>query len=53
MAWIVVSRIYLYTNGEGEVGMVVSSVDIVMFSFDPDCIFVEGEITRNKVSLGL
>ena len=53
MDWIIESRTPLVTTCEGEVGMVVSSVDIVMFSFDPDCIFVEGEITRNKVSLGL
>ena len=25
-------------NGEGDVGIVVASVDILMFSLDPDCV---------------
>ena len=34
MAWIMVSSIYLVTKGECEVGIVVASLDIVMFSLD-------------------
>ena len=45
--------IYLYKNGESGVGMVVASVEIIMFSLDLDYVFVEGEITGNKVLLGL
>ena len=53
MAWIVVSRTALVTKGEGELFMVVASVEIVIFSLEPDSVFVEGGIRRNRVLLGL
>ena len=31
----------------------MASVDVVMFSLDPDHVFVEGYIMRNKVFVGL
>ena len=34
--------------GEGDVGIVLASVDIVMFSLDPDRLFVEGYILTNR-----
>ena len=52
MAWIVVSRTGLVTKGEGEVGMMVASVEIVMFSLDPNSMFVEGYIMGNRVFVG-
>ena len=52
MACIEVSRTALVTTGKGKVGMVVASVDIVMFSLDPDHVFLEGDIMRNRVSIG-
>ena len=36
-----VTRRYLETNGEGEVGIVLTSVDMVMFSLDLYRVFVE------------
>ena len=45
------SKGYFYINGEGEVGIFVDSVEIVMFSVDPDCMFVVEDITRN-ISFG-
>ena len=33
--------------------MVVASVEIVMFSADPDCVFMEGDIMRSKCFVGL
>ena len=49
MAWIVVSRTYLFKIGEVEVVAMVSSVEIIMFSVESDCVLVEGDIIRNKV----
>ena len=40
MDCIVVSRMYLVTKGEGEAGIVVDSVEIVIFSMDPDWVLV-------------
>ena len=50
-SWSLVSKGYFYINGEGEVGIFVDSVEIVMFSVDPDCMFVVEDITRN-ISFG-
>ena len=47
------SIIYLVTKGEVEYGMVVDSVEIVMLSLDPDCVFAEGDIMSNKVFVGI
>ena len=38
----VFSKLSFDTNGEGEVEMVMSSVDIVMLSVDPDHVLAEG-----------
>ena len=43
------SEKYSDTNGCGDLGIVVASVDIVMFSLDPDRVFVEGYILTNIV----
>ena len=53
MAWIVVSRTYLFKIGEVEVEAMVSSVEIIMFSVESDCVLVEGDIIRNKVFVGI
>ena len=36
-------------KGGCEVGMMVASAEIVMFSLDPDHVLVEGDITGNAV----
>ena len=41
------SKIYFGTNDDGDVRIVVDSVDIVMLSMDLDCVFVEGYIMSN------
>ena len=53
MAWIDVSITDLVTTGEGDKLMVVASVEIVIFSLDMDGMFVEGDIMRNRVFLGI
>ena len=40
-------------NGEGDVGIVVASVDILMFSPYPDHVFLEGDIMTNIGFAGL
>ena len=52
MAWILVSMRALVAKVQGKVGMVVDSLDILMFSVDPDCFLVKGETTKNKVVVG-
>ena len=49
MDWILVSREDLSATGEGEVVMVVDSVDIVMFSVETYCVIVEGYMIRNNL----
>ena len=41
------SEKYFDTNGNGYVGIVVASVDIVMLSMAPGCVFMEGYIMGN------
>ena len=53
MACIEVSRTALVTTGKGKVGMVVASVDIVMFSVDSGFMLLYVDIMRNKVFVGL
>ena len=43
------TRKALSETGEGKVGLVVASVEIVMFSLDTDYVFVEGDIKRSRV----
>ena len=43
----------LVTTGEGDKLMVVASVEIVIFSLDMDGMFVEGDIMRNRVFVGI
>ena len=38
MSWIVLSKKYFYTNGGGDVAIVVDSVDGVMLFLNPDCV---------------
>ena len=53
ISWILLSNKYIDINGEGDVGIVVPSVDRVMFSLEPNYVFVEGYITKNIVLLDL
>ena len=48
-----VSKKDLVTKSGSEVGIGVSSVEIVAFSEDPDCVFVEGDIMRNRGFVGI
>ena len=45
--------IFFYTNGEGDIGMVMYLVEILMFSLDTKYGLVEGETMRNNVFFGL
>ena len=40
-------------NGKGEEGIMVDSLEILSFSVDQDRVFVEGDIIRNKVFVGI
>ena len=51
--FIVVTRQVWVRQGEGELGLVVTSVDMVMFSMDPERVLVDGDIVRNKDWVGL
>ena len=53
MACIVVSRITLVLKVEGEVGILLASVEILMFSLDMDSVFVEGYIMRDGYFVGV
>ena len=48
-----VSRRDFDRHCDGEVVLVVASVERVMFSLDTNNVFVEGYITRNRVFVGL
>ena len=52
MYWSLVSIQIELQKVEDEVGLVVTSVEILRFYVDPYCVLVEGDIMRNKV-LGL
>ena len=52
MALIVLSKKYFDTNGGGDLGFIVNSIDGVNFSLEKDCVFVEGDIMRNIVFVG-
>ena len=49
MAWIVFPNKYFDANGGGDVVTVVDTVDRMMFSMYPNCVFLEGDIMRNIV----
>ena len=53
MAWILVSRTALVTKCEGRSGMVVDSVELLMFKVYSYRVLVEGDIMRNKVFVWL
>ena len=42
-----ISKTFFDTNGDGGVGIVVASVDILIFSLYPDSVFVEVDIMMN------
>ena len=42
-----ISNKYFDTNGDGDVGIAVDSVDILMFSLYPDRVLLEGDIMMN------
>ena len=48
-----ISKKYFDINGDGDVGIVVASVDILMFSPYPDHVFLEGDIMMNIGFAGL
>ena len=48
-----ISNKYFDTNGDGDVGIVVASVDILMFSLYPDRVLLEGDIMMNIGFSGL
>ena len=52
-SWSEVSMSYFDTNVEVEVEIFVSSVEMMMLSLDPDCLFVKGETVRSISFLGL
>ena len=53
MTCIVFSKKYYDTNCGGDVGILVASVDEVVFSLDLDHLLVNEDITRNIIFLGL
>ena len=53
MLVIVVGKLVCVTKCEVKVVIVVDSLEMVMFSMEPESLLVDGDIVRNKDWVGL